>query len=905
MIPVRLTIKNFLSYGNQPQTINFEPYQLICLSGKNGHGKSALLDAITWTLWGHARKTGGVAKADEGLVRLGQTSMTVSLDFMSNGQTYRARREFSYTTGKAFTHLDFGIIDPATHFFKPLTDKTIRDTQAKIDTAIGLNYESFINSVFLRQGQSNEFSKKSAKERKDILLTILGLTHFEKVRKKALEKIKLVGLDKEHYSKIHEKLSAEIATIPLVQEQQTKVQEALAKVLQEERTTTAVLDTLDAKIKILLESRTAIELLQQQQTQMSEKISSLSTLFNDTVARWRMIHAQQLRAQALSPEKEQILEQEYRRIEQEYVELLAIKEQVFILKTQENQLVQQKQYEYTQKKQQIQQACHVHEVTIHGIQTTISQENKELQILQEKLTQNAQDQAKNACNDTELHLINEKIALHEKNFERKKSFYHMFIAQGNALKSELKDTVLKQSLTHDSTPNPSCPLCEQNLSSSRKKFLQTKFIDREHFIQHQVTRLSRVITTLKEQLIADHTYAETLKKQQDQYTIRAAQHATLVQEEIQIRAARATKEQTLVMQTSLLEKEQTTLKEQEQTLLTLEQEYQKILAHDNALCVLRAQIHEAEIRLQTFDRVQEQKKEYAQKRDSMRAQREAQRQLHTEQVLQQQRRITICTTSNEIKALRVAHRQLDEHCAPHRAHILEMQELEKQRETLKKALQDLLKKKEELLIQQGSLDQQFQALAKKKQEFTEQQQIITDSDSALFEYQAVEHALSKDGIQALLIENALPEIEHEANYLLSKLTDNQAHLSIESLRDLKGGGAKETLDIKISDAMGIRPYELFSGGEAFRIDFALRIALSKLLARRAGASLQTLIIDEGFGSQDEEGLGHIMDAIYKIQEDFAKIIIVSHLPTMKDQFPVHFVVQKGPQGSAITVIEQD
>src|SRR4029077_16031045 len=99
-------------------------------------------------------------------------------------------------------------------------------------------------------------------------------------------------------------------------------------------------------------------------------------------------------------------------------------------------------------------------------------------------------------------------------------------------------------------------------------------------------------------------------------------------------------------------------------------------------------------------------------------------------------------------------------------------------------------------------------------------------------------------------------------------------------------------------------YELFSGGEAFRIDFALRIAISKLLARRAGTALQTLIIDEGFGSQDEEGLSNIMDALYKIQDDFHKIIIVSHLPTMKDQFPVHFVIEKGAHGSRVRTVEQ-
>ena len=154
-----------------------------------------------------------------------------------------------------------------------------------------------------------------------------------------------------------------------------------------------------------------------------------------------------------------------------------------------------------------------------------------------------------------------------------------------------------------------------------------------------------------------------------------------------------------------------------------------------------------------------------------------------------------------------------------------------------------------------------------------------------------------------MIEESIPEIEQEANELLSRLTNNQSQIFIESLRDLKKGGTKETLDIKISDDIGLRPYEMFSGGEAFRIDFAIRIAISKLLARRAGTSLQTLIIDEGFGSQDEEGLNNIMDCIYKIQDDFEKIIIVSHLPSMKEQFPVQFVVNKSATGSLINVVE--
>ena len=79
----------------------------------------------------------------------------------------------------------------------------------------------------------------------------------------------------------------------------------------------------------------------------------------------------------------------------------------------------------------------------------------------------------------------------------------------------------------------------------------------------------------------------------------------------------------------------------------------------------------------------------------------------------------------------------------------------------------------------------------------------------------------------LLIESALPEIEAEATELLARMTDNRMHIKIETQRETKAGHSLETLDIKIADELGTRNYEMYSGGEAFRINFAIRIALSK------------------------------------------------------------------------------
>ena len=152
----------------------------------------------------------------------------------------------------------------------------------------------------------------------------------------------------------------------------------------------------------------------------------------------------------------------------------------------------------------------------------------------------------------------------------------------------------------------------------------------------------------------------------------------------------------------------------------------------------------------------------------------------------------------------------------------------------------------------------------------------------------------KNGIQAIMIENAIPELEDEANRILARVTHNAMHLTLETQRDTRTGGVAETLDIKISDELGTRNYELFSGGEAFRINFAVRVALAKMLARRAGARLRTLVIDEGFGTQDTEGLERLVEVIKAIQDDFAKIIVITHLRELKNAFETHIEVKKDP-----------
>lgn len=903
MIPLTLQIKNFLSYGEPIQTIEFGNYSLICLSGKNGHGKSALLDAITWALWGQARKIGGTAKADQGLLRLGQTQMMVCFDFEVGGNRYRVKREYMQTYGKPVALLEFGMLESESHKFIPLTEKTLRDTQAKIDQTLHLSFDGFTNSAFLRQGQANEFSKKSPKERKEVLSTILGLDQYENIRRLANEKVKQSNTHKVYLNTLLTKLDQELA-------QATSLDEKTKMLELQEKELFANEHQLNEKQKQYEIDKKALEKTRQEQAlllfeykKQNEDQEKYKNQLRQLIIQWRSIHKQQLSQRDYKDleQQKQLLVSEIAQHQiklQEYLNL-----QQDILRTRElfNTVVQTFQQKKSADINKHILAIERLQAQITHQQTTIADSLARKQKAEETRVQLAQEHSILIAQIPQD--VSPLIATVEKQFERRKEHYQRWITIANLLNTELAANSKKNSLVINEE-SPSCPLCEQNLSAARKRFLKKKFEIDITYIQHRFTRLSTVIKKLKLLLVEQHTQLEQLKKQQQTYALLQQTEQELTKKcnaiEIEIAefTAQITKQQelhTIVLQTieseqQLLLKAQSTF---EQELLLLP-EYKQTHA-------LLTQL-ETQLSSQTYNKeahqtantqlqlVEEQLKQY--------------QTLQEQAIMQAERKNQIQDLCNVLRTLKQNQKLLAQKIIPD--YVLDAQEnaLNLVAQEMAKNRQNIRLIHEQLLQEKGSIERQHQQLQQYKKEQIEYQKQLAECNNVIDDYQVIMQATGKDGIQALLIEDAIPEIEQEANQLLSKLTENQTQLFIDSLRDLKKGGTKETLDIKISDSVGIRPYELFSGGEAFRIDFALRIAISKLLARRAGTSLQTLIIDEGFGSQDDEGLNNIMDALYKIQDDFAKIIIVSHLNSMKNQFPVHFVIEKGPQGSQVQVIEQ-
>ena len=203
MIPLKLRLSNFMCYRDE-QTLDFSGIHLACLAGDNGHGKSALLDAITWALWGRAR-----ARRDDELIALGEVEMWVEFEFGLGPQRYRVWRQRS-KKGRGQSDLHFYIWNPTPGIepsgglgvrpaeastpddsgdWQLLDDGGLVERQAQIIRTLRLDYETFVNSAFLLQGRADSFTVKTASERKQILADILGLGRYDLYEERAKQEV--------------------------------------------------------------------------------------------------------------------------------------------------------------------------------------------------------------------------------------------------------------------------------------------------------------------------------------------------------------------------------------------------------------------------------------------------------------------------------------------------------------------------------------------------------------------------------------------------------------------------------------------------------------------------------------------------------------------------------------------
>ncbi|MFP5503064.1 MAG: AAA family ATPase, partial [Candidatus Sericytochromatia bacterium] len=190
MRPFELSLEGFTSF-RKPQTIAFEELDLFAITGPTGSGKSSILDAMTFALYGQTMRIGREVTE---LVSQGATLLKVQLRFGVKNEVYRVTRTWR-NRGKT--------AESIAQFERPLGDEWellasgAREVPKAIEAAVGMDYDTFTRVIVLPQGKFDEFLKGDAAKRHELLRQLAGMQIFEEMKNLASERYKGVVAERE------------------------------------------------------------------------------------------------------------------------------------------------------------------------------------------------------------------------------------------------------------------------------------------------------------------------------------------------------------------------------------------------------------------------------------------------------------------------------------------------------------------------------------------------------------------------------------------------------------------------------------------------------------------------------------------------------------------------------------
>jgi exonuclease SbcC len=848
MIPLKIQLRNFMCY-RQLDSLDFSGIHLACLTGDNGHGKSALLDAMTWALWGRAR-----AKRDDELIHLGQTEMEVEFEFALGENRYRVIRKRD-SHGRGQSSLELQVRDD--HLFRPLTEPTMRQTQARINRILRMDYETFINSAFLLQGRADEFTVKPPGERKRILGDILGLSLYDQYEERAKQRARAREIE-------GEQIAAQIREMERELERKTEYEEELRQAQADVENLNAALRGAEEELRKLREEWKELDLKRAQIEELSGRLAQGERELAEIGEQIAACQERVAEYKAVIRDKEPI--------ERGFAALTAARQLHEVLNDKLSQLVKlnerkgQLEAAIAEAKHALalkQRLCSEKVGELSALAQELESLEAELGRVRAELEHLAQRESEREAKQQEIgELSNERVSLETRNEQ---------------LQGEMDSLKEKSGLLQDAEAH--CPLCGQELSERDR-------------------------VRLEEQFTSEMAESDALYQANQAQIEELTKQGQALEQEIEAIGRELLTKGTLQKQEATLEKSLAESKEAAEELVKQREKLTELderLTHEKYAEAEHAQLAELSGQIGELGYDPEAHQE-------VRRDLEVLSRFEADQAKLKAALDRIDEERANLERLRRSKARWQENLAADLAkkealaqEVKRLPELAAQLQEKSEEVNDLRSKEARARQVLGAARQKLdycEYLAKEKEKKLEERRQVAEEKAI---YDELRLAFGKRGLQAMIIESAIPEIEDEANRLLARMTDGRMDVRFETQRETLKGDTVETLAINISDELGTRAYELYSGGESFRVNFAIRIALSKLLARRAGARLQTLVIDEGFGTQDTQGRERLVEAINSIQEDFEKILVITHIEELKDAFPVRIDVFKTPQGSQVAI----
>lgn len=852
MIPRRLKIRGFLSYC-ETVDVDFSDIRVACISGENGSGKSSLLDAMTWALFGKARST------DYSLINSssGNNLAEVIFEFEYESEVYRIIRALERgKTGR----VDFFVWSDEIEEWRILTENTLTGTNKQIVRTLHLDYDTFVNVSFFLQGKADLFTNQPPANRKKILGNILELDVWDRYKEIAAERTKQESIELRASESRAEDIDNELG-------------EELPRRLEMEKAK-ADFDATNEAFQLKNKGLTEAKLLQER---LKGQLDRLQFLQKTLEKRQADLRADQTQKQEYLTGAEKIKrllskETEVMRQYQAYLEAKKVNEELAQRALQFNKLEREK----NSLGSEIQRMTS----RLEADRDSLQRELKQI----ERFSERYEERSRDLSRITEKQQALEKRIAHKEAINARMNACHQAIVRLSgdeaSFKTRLDDIQHKiEDLSAADVGTP-CPFCGRELDAPHSEQYLSQLEQEKNAVQQSLQTAEQSLANERtEQTRLDNQLVSIAEDEKTfQQLVKQAESLRSYIEQVE-----AGKEREAEARAQLLEN-------------------QTALAEQSYGADVRRRISELEIALKSLD---------------------YDPQFHAENNRKEKQLSAAESQRNELVQAKAKLEQLEISLAALNARIStavqEVAELGEQVEAAKRRYQEESQGLPDVTVLQGELleiskqldrarsvhnnaVQRYVVLDALRIEKKELQNKINSSKQLIGQWRTLEQAFSKNGIPALLIEAALPEIEEHANLMLSRLTDGRMSVAIRTQAPLKTReDLKETLEILINDENGTRPYEMFSGGEMFRVNFAIRLALANMLAKRSGARMQLLVIDEGFGSQDAEGRQRLIEAITEVQHDYEMILVITHLDELKDAFPQRIEVEKGERGSMVTV----
>lgn len=848
MKPLKLYMRNFKSYGEETPVFDFEAFDIVLLTGENGNGKSSIADAIAWCIWGQCKGMTGRGGMDD-LVRTGADEMEVSLIFEEDGNQYKVIRKRDKRRGQSA--LDLFIEDGGE--FIPISGNRIDETQSKIQSLIKLDYDTYLCTAYLSQGKADMFATKKPNERKEVLAEILNLSSYDKLMSFAREERKELQSEAEIVQRELYGLETRLEDEDTVIATKEKVDSRLENMQTEEKRSGEKLDeyydiyreksglikTLESNREILLRTQREISDLKKEGKSIERRIESYTALLK----------------------KEEDIEYAYNRARELSLKENFYREQLQI-KTDLTRQLEAIESKIERQRQEIKYNIKLLEQRIEVEKAKLGREGG-LKKEEEALTDNL----------AKINALDEKITGYQEELNENTGKIADLRAKERTLLEKLDE--LRDRYKDLSGAKSNCPTCNTPLTEESKVAILKAMTQDGQSLQSDLKSTCDLIDNLtdrRKKLSREIDKARDVLKNRSKVEGRLA----VIQRELEeVEGAKENMEKLISERFPLVKsiEEKRYAKELFEKQSGLKIEIDKLTYDADAHRKIRKELKEYEKIDESYQEVQLAKARLSADEESME---------RVEKLIQDK--------ETYIRELTELIGRLEKTTGNIESIKKRIYELEKDKKKLTDAIRILQSKK-------GALDERLKQIELAKGEVKEKKKVLVELNREIELYNILIDIYGKRGIQAAIIENAIPELQDETNRILAKITDGRLTVEFLTQRDTKAGNTVETLDIKISDGLDTRKYETYSGGEEFRINFAIRIALSKILARRAGATVRMLVLDEGFGTLDEKGRERLAQVINAISDEFEKIIVITHIQDLKDYFSNQIEIYMTPKGS--------